>query len=111
MITECQVEKKQTNRYRKIERIDQAKAMEEFFIKGKTQEEVAEQFAVPRSTLQSWLKRKHTLAGKLDPEVVAFYESSAGIAHLHCLLTALFFRIPKNGRMRSFVYPKLSTAN
>jgi len=36
-----------------------------------SQRQLAEQLDIPRSTLQHWLARKHSLAA--DPELVAFF--------------------------------------
>jgi hypothetical protein len=50
---------------------------------------VARAHGVPESTLRSW-KRRATRTG-LPPEVLAFFESSAGLAFLHGLVVALLF--------------------
>lgn len=42
---------------------------------------------IPRTTLQHWLKKKKSLDA--DPELIAFFESPAGLAFLHRLVTAL----------------------
>ncbi len=57
----------------------------ESFVDG-SQRELAVQLEVPRSTLQHWLARKSSL--DLDPEVVRFWESPAGVAFLHRLVLA-----------------------
>ncbi len=80
-------QKKTTRKYRKISRIDQTRMMQAVQA-GQTQESVAEQNNVPRTTLEHWIKRKEELKSKHDPEVAAFFESSAGLAFLHRLLVA-----------------------
>lgn len=54
-----------------------------------SQRQRAEQIAIPRSTLQHWLARKDRI--DVDPEVVAFFESPAGVAFLHRLVLAAQF--------------------
>jgi hypothetical protein len=88
MPSECLPDqKKTTQKYRKIGRIDQAK-MVKAVESGQTQEFVAEQNNVPRTTLEYWLKRTKELKHQYDPEVAAFFESPAGLAFLHRLLIA-----------------------
>ena len=54
---------------------------------GLTQREFARRTGVPRTTLQGWLAGvQHT---GLEPEVVAFFESPAGVRFLHRLFQAL----------------------
>ncbi len=47
----------------------------------KSQQAICDELDVPRSTLQYWLARQ----GKIDeaPEVIAFFESPAGVQFLH----------------------------
>jgi uncharacterized protein DUF6399 len=78
-------QKETTKKYRKIARIDQARMIQAVQA-GQTQESVAEQNNIPRTTLEHWIKRKRELKSKHDPEVAAFFESSAGLAFLHRLL-------------------------
>lgn len=54
---------------------------------GISQRQFARQTGVPRTTLQGWIARTHH-AG-LEPEVVAFFESPAGVRFLHRLFHAL----------------------
>ena len=82
-------QKETTKKYRKISRIDQAK-MIRAVESGETQEAVAEQNKVPRTTLEHWVKRKKELENRHDPEVTRFLESPAGLAFLHRLLVATF---------------------
>ncbi len=50
---------------------------------------MVEQLDVPQSTLQHWLRRKNGIDA--DPEVVAFFESPAGVAFLHRLVLGAHF--------------------
>lgn len=54
-----------------------------------SQRQLAEQLAVPRSTLQHWLTRQE--ASDASPAVVAFFESPDGVAFLHRLVLAAHF--------------------
>ncbi len=56
-----------------------------------SQRQIAEDLQVPRSTLQYWLSRKSMIDA--DPEVIAFFESSAGVVFLHQLVLAVQFVI------------------
>jgi len=51
--------------------------------------QVAEYLDIPRSTLQYWQQRKEHIDAA--PEVVAFFESPAGVAFLHRLVLAAHF--------------------
>ena len=51
---------------------------------GMTERGFAESRGVPRTTLRYWRERKERLDG--DPEVVAFFESPAGLAFLHRMI-------------------------
>lgn len=97
MIQEClSSQKETTQKYRKITRIDQAR-MVQAVQDGKTQEFVAEQNNVPRTTLEYWVKRMKELKCQYDPEVAAFFESAAGIAFLHRLLIAALLMFHTSG--------------
>jgi hypothetical protein len=88
MSSECLFDQNETTKKsRRITRIDQAR-MVWAVQSGQTQESVAEQNNVPRTTLEHWIKRMKELKCKHDPEVTAFFESPAGIAFLHRLLIA-----------------------
>jgi hypothetical protein len=88
MTIECLSNQNQTTKkYRKIARIDQAR-MVWTVQSGQTQESVAEQNNVPRTTLEHWINRMKALKCQHDPEVTSFFESPAGIAFLHRLLTS-----------------------
>jgi hypothetical protein len=54
-----------------------------------SQRQLAAELGIPRSTLQHWLARKGGIDA--DPEVVAFFESPAGVAFLHRLVLAAHF--------------------
>ena len=60
-------------------------------IPGTSQRQLAEQLGVPRSTLQHWIARRESIDA--DPEVIAFFESPAGVAFLHRLVIAAQFVI------------------
>ena len=51
--------------------------------------QLAEYLNIPRSTLQYWQQRKEHIDA--DPDVVAFFESPAGVAFLHRLVLAAHF--------------------
>ena len=88
MTQEClHSQKETTKKYRKISRIDQAR-MVQAVQDGQTQDSVAEQNNVSRTTLEHWIKRMKELRCRHDPEVATFLESPAGIAFLHRLVTA-----------------------
>ena len=60
-----------------------------------SQRQLAEEFGIPRSTLQHWLNRKDSIDA--DSEVVAFFESPGGVAFLHRLVLAAHFVITQLG--------------
>ena len=62
---------------------------------SKTQEQTADDLGVPRTTLQSWKYRQQAMLKDVDPEIVNFHESPAGLVHLHQILTAI--REPRFG--------------
>jgi hypothetical protein len=97
MPTDCLPSQKETTqKYRKIARIDQAR-MIQAVQEGQTQESVAKQNNVPRTTLEHWIKRMKELKDRHDPEIVAFFESPAGISFLHRLVTATLLIFHTNG--------------
>jgi len=51
-----------------------------------SQRQWAEELGIPRSTLQHWLERQDGIDA--DPELVAFFESSVGVAFLHRVVLA-----------------------
>jgi len=86
MTLECLPHQKETiQKYRKVTRIDQAR-MILAVQSGQTQEVVAEQNNVPRTTLEHWIKRKKELKNRHDPLITKSLESPAGLASLHRLL-------------------------
>lgn len=89
-------QKKTTSKYRKIARIDQAR-MIRAVESGQSQELVAQQNNVPRTTLEHWIKRRKELKCQYDPEVTTFFESPAGIAFLHRLLVTTLLIFHTNG--------------
>jgi hypothetical protein len=56
---------------------------------GESERSFAERSGTPRSTLRRWDQRRDDLG--LEPSVAAFFESPAGAAFLHRLVTALVF--------------------
>jgi hypothetical protein len=60
-----------------------------------SQRQIAEEIDIPRSTIQHWLNRKNAIDA--DPEVVAFFESPAGIAFLRRLVLGAHFVITQMG--------------
>jgi hypothetical protein len=79
-------EKKRWSRADIAEKMDQ---FEQAYQRTPSQRQLAKELEIPRSTLQHWLKRKATI--DTDPEVVAFFESPAGVAFLHRLVLAAHF--------------------
>ena len=71
-------QKETTQKYRKISRIDQAR-MVLAVRSGQTQESVAEESNVSRTTLGHWIKRMKELKCQHDSEVTIFFESPPGI--------------------------------
>ena len=70
MESECQpIQKETTRKYRRISRLDQARMVQAVVQEGRTQESVAEQNNVPRSTLEHWIKRRQELGSQHDSEV------------------------------------------
>jgi len=80
----------------KISRIDQAR-MVYAVQSGQTQESVAQQNSVPRTTLEHWIKRMKELKCRHDPDVTAFLESPSGITFLHRVLVALLLIFHTDG--------------
>jgi len=75
--------RKQWAREEIAEKLD---AFEQGYERIPSQRQWAEDLGIPRSTLQHWLERKETIDA--DPELVAFFESSVGVAFLHRLVLA-----------------------
>jgi uncharacterized protein DUF6399/CENP-B-like protein len=97
MPTDCLPNQKETTqKYRKIARIDQAR-MIQAIQEGQTQESVAKQNNVPRTTVEHWIKRMKELKDRHDPEIAAFFESPAGISFLHRLVIATLVIFHTNG--------------
>jgi hypothetical protein len=84
----AETEKKQWSREEVAEKME---AYAEAYQRIPSQRQVAEELEVPRSTLQYWLERKDGIDA--EPEVVAFFESSVGVAFLHRLVLAAHFVI------------------
>ncbi|MBW2570602.1 MAG: hypothetical protein JRE47_14870 [Deltaproteobacteria bacterium] len=60
-----------------------------------SQREFAKKNNVPRTTFQRWLNRINTIDA--DPDLIAFFESPAGVNFLHLLIQALHFEFTKVG--------------
>ena len=86
---------KKPRKYCPINRSIQAKILGESI--GQTQRDLAEKYQIPRTTLQHWIERKKKLEGKIDPNVVEFFESSSGQAWLHNMYIATFLIFHHNG--------------
>lgn len=80
-------QKETTQKYRKVARIEQARMIQAVH-GGQTQESVAGQNNVPRTTLEHWIKRTKELENRHDPKITKFLESPAGLSFLHRLLLA-----------------------
>jgi len=78
-------------RWRREEVAKKLEEVEEESQCTRSQRQKAEELEVPRSTLQYWLSRKSTIDA--DPEVIAFFESPAGVVLLHRLVLAVQFVI------------------
>ncbi len=60
-----------------------------------SQRQYAEENAIPRATLQSWISRKESI--EAPPELVDFFESPWGQYFLHRMILAAHFEFCKNG--------------
>jgi hypothetical protein len=90
MKTASLVEAKNTRKYSIIDRAKQAEAVLEITENKRTQVEVAEEYGVPRTTVQTWTRRVNNPKSGVDPKVVLFYESPSGLAHLHGILIGTY---------------------
>src|SRR5579862_8618866 len=95
METASQTEEKKTRKYRLVKRAIQTKVLDES--KHVSQRTLAKKHDIPRTTLQYWQYRKDGLVGKLDPDVVHFFESPSGQAWLHEMVIATFLIFHQNG--------------
>lgn len=95
MNIESQTEEKKTRKYSKIDRSLQIKILEES--SNLSQRQLADKFNIPNTTLQHWVDRKKALKGKIDPNVVNFFESCSGQAWLHKMILASFMIFHQNG--------------
>jgi hypothetical protein len=79
------IDRKQWSRKdaKRAEKLDQ---FEQGYVRIPSQRQWAEDLGIPRSTLQHWLQRKDGIDA--DPALVAFLESSVGVAFLHRLILA-----------------------
>lgn len=83
MIPITTIARKQWSRKEIAAKLDQ---FEHGYASVPSQRQWAEELGIPRSTLQHWLARKAGIDA--DPELVAFFESSVGVAFLHRLVLA-----------------------
>jgi len=90
-----QNEEKKQRKYSIIARAVQAKILDEAV--GQSQRDLAQKYDIPRTTLQHWIDRRKILKGKIDPNVVEFFESSSGQAWLHNMILAAFLVFHQNG--------------
>jgi len=74
------------NRWSRDEIAAKMAAFEQEYKDYPSQRHWAEELEIPRTTLQHWLGRKANIDA--DPDVVAFFESPAGVAFLHRLVLA-----------------------
>ena len=84
-------------KYQSASRETQVQALDALAKGGVTQKELAESNGVPRTTLNYWHTRRNRMENELDPELVRFYESPVGLAHLHQLITAAGYVFNKVG--------------
>lgn len=71
------------------EQAEKLAAYAQAYAQTPNQRQIAADLAIPRSTLQHWLKRQEMIAAA--PELVAFCESPVGVAFLHRLVLAAHF--------------------
>jgi len=95
MTTASQIEEKKPRKYAIISRTMQAKILDESHCLS--QRDLAKKYDIPRTTLENWLLRKKELKGKVDPNVVNFFESSSGQAWLHRMIIGVFLIFHQNG--------------
>lgn len=62
-----------------------------------SQREFAKRIGVPRSTVQSWIKRKEALCEIESPELVKFLESPVGAQFLHRIVLAAHYEFCEKG--------------
>lgn len=77
------------DRHQRRARLERAELFEQYRdlqARGVSQREAAKELEVPRSTLQAWRAYQESLDE--SPEVVAFFQSPAGLAFLHRLVLA-----------------------
>ena len=77
------IDRKQWSREQIAEKLD---TFAQGYERIPSQRQWAEELGIPRSTLQHWLQRKDGIDA--DPALVAFFESSVGVAFLHRLVLA-----------------------
>ena len=87
--------RKKTRKYCMIDRALQAQILDES--PSLSQRQLARKYNIPNTTLQHWIERRKELKGKIDPNVVNFFESSSGQAWLHNMVLSTFMIFHQNG--------------
>jgi hypothetical protein len=80
-----------SKRWSRVEVAQKMAEYEQGYQQTPNQRQWAEELEIPRTTLQHWLMRRDSIDA--DPELVAFLESSTGVAFLHRLVLAAQFVI------------------
>jgi hypothetical protein len=79
----------QNRQWKREECVEHVVCFEQKAAQGTSQRTFAKEHGVPRTTLQYWLERKHSIDA--SSEMVAFFETPSGLAFLHRLVIALQF--------------------
>lgn len=98
MITPCQSTLQKATTAKTWDRLEVAKVLDRIaqsHLKCKTLTDIAKEYAVSRTTLSHWKKRKENIDH--DVEVVDFFESAAGVAFLHQIMVAFTFVLTQVG--------------
>jgi len=95
MDIESQNKEKKPRKYCIIARALQAQILDES--PNFSQRQLAKKYNIPNTTLQHWMDRKKELKGKIDPNMVDFFESSSGQSWLHSMVVAIFLIFHQNG--------------
>lgn len=90
------VSEKIASKYRKVTRLVQARTLDRLGRQRITQKQAAAELDVARTTLSYWVQRKRKMTAGLDPAVVAFFESEAGLACLHRIIVAAMYTFHKD---------------
>ena len=71
-------------------------AVERLRDKVATQNQVADELGIARTTLAYWAQRECKMSAVLNSEVVAFFESPPGLVFLHQIVTAAMYTFHKD---------------